>query len=234
MPSRLDDLKRFYAALDLLRDRVGGARTLSECNGRMPWPTRGVYFFFEPGEARSDSGTGGRVVRVGTHALTAKSKTTLWNRLSQHRGVAASNGGNHRGSIFRLYVGTAILKQAPDISCLTWANGNNAPPEIRKQEQHVEKRVSEHIGKMPFLWLEIDDPPGDTSLRAYVERNSIALLSNFQKPPLDAPSPTWLGRCCKSERVQESGLWNYQHVDKRYEDIFLDRLEKLIERGSGH
>ena len=77
----------------------------------MEWPARGVYFFFEDGEARSTSGTGPRVVRIGTHALTAKSSTTLWNRLAQHRGVVGTGGGNHRGSIFRLLVGEALLRR---------------------------------------------------------------------------------------------------------------------------
>jgi hypothetical protein len=35
----------------------------------MSWPRRGVYFFFENGEMRSETGTGPRVVRVGTHAM---------------------------------------------------------------------------------------------------------------------------------------------------------------------
>jgi hypothetical protein len=42
---------------------------------------------------------------------------------------------------------------------------------------------------------------GMESLRGYVERNSIALLSNYQKPPLDPASPVWLGQRCDRERV---------------------------------
>ncbi len=108
---RLSDLIRFYALLDSLEAKLGGKRTLAVCNGRMSWPTRGIYFFFEPGEERHDSGDGLRVVRVGTHALTAKSRTTLWNRLSQHKGVEKTGGGNHRGSIFRLILGSALKRQ---------------------------------------------------------------------------------------------------------------------------
>ena len=74
----------------------------------MDWPRRGVYFFFEPGESRSLSGTGSRIVRLGTHALANGSRSTLWQRLSQHRGNAKGDGGNHRGSIFRLLVGVAL------------------------------------------------------------------------------------------------------------------------------
>lgn len=67
---RRDDLIRFYALIDRLREQGGGARRLADCSGRMNWPRRGVYFFFEDGEMRSDTGAGPRVVRVGTHALT--------------------------------------------------------------------------------------------------------------------------------------------------------------------
>ena len=76
--SRRRDLARFYGLLDGLEARLGGMRTLADCDGRMSWPTRGVYFFFEDGEERSDSGSGLRGVRVGTHALMAKSRTRLW------------------------------------------------------------------------------------------------------------------------------------------------------------
>ena len=100
--SRLDDLVRFYAILDDVERKIGGRRVLSECTGKMDWPQRGVYFFMEEDEYRTHSGSGLRIVRVGTHALTGTSKTTLWKRLSQHKGQARSGGGNHRGSIFRL------------------------------------------------------------------------------------------------------------------------------------
>jgi hypothetical protein len=53
---RHDDLRRFYHLLGVLKKRIGGARTLSECNGRLSWPRRGVYFFMEYGEERNDSG----------------------------------------------------------------------------------------------------------------------------------------------------------------------------------
>ena len=81
---------------------------------------------------------------------------------------------------------------------------------------------------MPFLWLSIGDEAGPGSLRGYIERNSIALLSNYQEPAIDAPSQTWLGRRCSRERVRQSGLWNQNHVDETYQPAFLDRLEQLI------
>ena len=169
---------------------------LSQCDGRMGWPKRGIYFFRELGEGRSDTGSGPRIVRVGTHALKTGSKTELWTRLRQHGGQRKSGGGNHRGSIFRLLVGTALIDR-DNLQSSTWGKGSSAPREVRQVEQPLEQAVSKVIGAMPFLWLEIDDEPGPDSLRGYVERNAIALLSNYGKGPLDPPSGEWLGRFCE-------------------------------------
>jgi hypothetical protein len=72
------DTRRFYELLDALAAKHGGPRNLAVASGRMAWPHRGVYFFFEPGEARVGSGAGQRVVRVGTHALKAGAQSSLW------------------------------------------------------------------------------------------------------------------------------------------------------------
>ncbi|WP_198912144.1 hypothetical protein [Acetobacter sicerae] len=192
----------------------------------MSWPQRGVYFFQEQGEYRRDGGA--RIVRVGTHALTDTSRTKLWGRLSQHRGRASVAGGNHRGSIFRLLVGTAFLERR-GVQSATWGLGSNAPAYIRAQETDLEGEVSNIIGAMPLLWLDIDGSPDSRYLRGYVERNTIALLSNYGKEAIDPPSPQWLGHGCNRERVRSSGLWNNNHVDESYDPAFLDRLSELVD-----
>lgn len=224
---RIDDLRRFYDALAVLQQKAGGTRTLSSCDGRMKWPRRGVYFFSESSETRTDSGDGLRVVRVGTHALKSGSRTVLWNRLSQHRGSSGSRGGNHRGSIFRLIVGRSLIAQH-GYDHPKWGKGSNAPKNVRMSEVPLECEVSRVIGAMPFLCLSIDDNAGPTSTRGFVERNSIALLSNMGKEPLDAPSPEWLGHRCDRTRVRESGLWNNNHVDEAYDPRFLSIFEELV------
>lgn len=228
---RLKDLQRFYAILGGLRDSAKGARLLSECTGHMDWPVRGVYFFHENGESRSDTGSGLRVVRVGTHAHTRtrtdKSKrTTLWKRLYQHRGTAKIGSGHHRSSVFRELVGIAVMN-ANDFACPTWGVGKSAPADTRQrqQERSLEKQVGQTIGQIPFLYVAITDQPGPESRRGHIERNAIALLSNYKKLPLDAPSPDWLGHHCNREKVQQSGLWNQDYVDEDYDPEFLDELE---------
>jgi hypothetical protein len=194
-----------------------------------------MYFFFEDAERRIDSGVGPRVVRVGAHALTATSRTTLWNRLSQHRGVLRSGAGNHRGSVFRLLVGDALLRR-DGVHLDTWGVGdspataarerNVAPATIHEAELATEQTVSRVIGGMPFLWVGGEEPAGADTSRAIIERNAIALLSNFGKAPIDLASRAWLGLDSSHDRVRKSGLWNRNHVDEGYDSSFLDLLAR--------
>jgi hypothetical protein len=228
--SRINHLNSFYDLLGSLTNRLGGAKLLANCNGRMPWPRRGVYFFFEPGEIR-DGSARQRVVRVGSHALTPISKTTLWNRLSQHKGTAASGSGNHRGSVFRLLVGASLLARSKR-ECPTWGVGRTENRIVRETELEIEKEVSQFIGKMPFVCLEVDSSADDHAARGYVERNAIALLTNFQRPPLDAASSSWLGNFCPSAKVRLSGLWNQNHVEEEHDPAFLDDMARLVQKAA--
>src|SRR6185437_3239116 len=107
-----------------------GRERLAARGGGSSGPRRGGYFFMEDGETRSDTGGGPRIVRVGTHALKPGSSTKLWTRLSQHRGQVHSGGGNHRGSIFRLIVGTALEARDGHV-CDSWGVGSSASADIR-------------------------------------------------------------------------------------------------------
>src|SRR5437899_2500265 len=145
--------------------------------------------------------------------LKQGAELTLWTRLSQHRGPLSTRGGNHRGSIFRLIVGAALIRRhAYDHP--TWGDGNTAGREVRAAEQDLERKVSEVIAHMPLIWVSVEDEAGPDSLRGYIERNSIALLSNYRKISLDPPSQQWLGRHSDRERVRNAGLWNQNHVDE--------------------
>jgi hypothetical protein len=150
--SRQRHLDEFYRLLDQLAAGEDGPRRLKDCTGRDGWTRRGVYFFLEGGETRVD-GTS-RVVRVGTHALSTTSKTTMWGRLRQYRGrVGGRNpgGGNHRSSIFRRHVGTALIRRdgRPDGLLDSWAS-NQRHPQWAAFEDQLERAVSLHIGAMPF------------------------------------------------------------------------------------
>ena len=228
--SRLEHLRRFYDLLSALEEKSGRARRLCECSGGVSWPMRGVYFFHEPGEVRTESGTGPRIVRVGTHALKVVSRPTLWRRLKQHKGTVRSGGGNHRGSIFRLIVGAALISR-DGLECPTWGSRRGGVPrEVGAGEMELERAVSEEIGAMPFLWLAIEDDAGPDSRRGYIERNSIALLSNRGREAFDPPSSDWLGYHCNRKKIRISGLWNSNHVEKDYDPAFIDMLADLVDR----
>src|ERR1043166_7089750 len=221
------DLDYFYALLAHLEEQPGHGCTLADQTGNSAWPERGVYFFREPGELRSSQSGVSRVVRVGTHAVSTNSKSTLWGGLRAHRGGRAG-GGNHRGSIFRLHAGAAML--ARDWGDLpTWGIGSSATKEIRLGEVGHEQRVSGYLGAMSVLWLKVPDEPGPNSARAHIERNAIGLLSNGLSP-VDHPSNEWLGLYSPREEIRRSGLWNLNHVAHRCEAGFLDLLESLVMR----
>ena len=212
--TRLNDIKKLYRLLGELACKHP-PRLLSKCSGYDKWPSQGVYFFYECGEYRSGSGDGYRIVRVGTHALKTGSKKILWKRLYDHK------SGNKTSSSFRKLVGYALEKK-------------------KKDKKPLKQRVTETLGNMWVLCLRIEDEAGPNSLRGYIERNAIALLSNYCECPtgcqcpiayhfaIDLPSKSWLGYHCVRKKVRRSGLWNQKHVDDIYDSRFLDTLEDLI------
>jgi hypothetical protein len=227
--TRANDIDRFYSLLTELEGLVGGKQKLGECTGYMDWPDRGIYFFFAPDEYRGEQL---RLTRVGTHAVSSGSSTSLWDRLRTHRGAKRGTyegGGNHRGSVFRKRVGEAIIErddfheEYPE-----WGVGSSAGREQRLTELELERNVSDYIRNLPFLWVNVDDEPGPGSDRAYLEQNAIALISNYERETVD-PRENWLGQYSQSAKIRASGLWNVDHVDEKYDPAFLDVLQEHIE-----
>lgn len=231
MRSASDNLEWFYSLVARLADAPGQGRALHEVVGRSSLPKRGVYFFCEPGEFRGGKPSVRRVVRVGTHAVGAGSKSNLRGRLKQHLGTR-SGGGNHRGSIFRLHVGAALLGR-DGTRLATWGVGSSAPPAVRDSEvgraaeAAWEKRVSEYIGGMSVFWVDVPDEPGPHSERSLIERNTIALLSN-KFAPVDKASSGWLGRFSPRQEIRDSALWNLNYVADECDPSFLEKLELFV------
>lgn len=140
-------------------------------------------------------------------------------------------GGNHRGSIFRLHVGKALLAREkwPQTIRESWGVGSNASSAVRQREYLLECAVSRHIGAMSFLWLGVDDPPSTASDRGVIEAGAIALLSNIGQTAGDQPSTGWLGHNA-GPTISSSGLWNVNHVRDTYDPSFLDVLEHHTRR----
>ncbi|QDZ29564.1 hypothetical protein [Noviherbaspirillum sp. UKPF54] len=225
-------MDRFYRLLADLEKYPDQGGYLRDYTGRTPFPTRGVYFFREPGQYRSSHTDTLRIVRVGTHAVSANAKSKLWSRLRTHRGTR-SGGGNHRGSVFRLHVGAALLAY-DGFALPSWGNGKKMPAEVRASiaaralEAEWEQKVSAYIGAMSILWLNVPDAPGPTSMRARIEQNAIALLASHGES-LDATNPGWLGKYSPRLEIRQSGLWNLDYVEQPYDPDFLDDLEALVE-----
>jgi len=218
--------------LEKLEKKVGGKRVLGDPKPNLDLPKRGVYFFYSINDIRASSKQM-RVTRIGTHAISKDSKSSLWNRLSTHRGTLKGShpgGGNHRASVFRKIVGWSIIMRNNLSSDFpNWGIGNSAPSKIKVKEYELEKSVSNYIRKLPFLWIEIDDKPDKFSNRKVIERNSIALLSNFDKTAIDPRSNDWIGKYSPKVKIKISGLWNSDHVDEEYDPSFLDLLAKYID-----
>jgi hypothetical protein len=234
-----DDIYKLYELIEKLKatccERFHVTQwldiTLSNIGGRQPYWNecrKGLYLFFDNREKCADGNTP-RIVRIGTHGIKkAESKSTLWGRLKQHKGNEKNGRGNHRGSIFRLLVGEALINRDSN-GPVSWGIGSSAPNDTRQQEIEHEIKVSAYIKELPFLVIKIDNRDD----RKFLEDNLIALLSNINRrqsdPPCpDDPSRHWLGRHSCRPLVRSSGLWNNQGVQDTNDPNFLELLAKYI------
>lgn len=96
----------------------------------------------------------------------------------------------------------------------------------------MEERVSAYLARLLVTHVPVLDEPGPASLRGYVKRNAIAVLSTMGRK-VDVPSAKWLGRFSRATAVRRSGLWNVRHVGGEVEEGFLESLEELARAGLG-
>ncbi|MGM4929722.1 DUF6884 domain-containing protein [Tardiphaga sp. 619_E2_N8_5] len=194
-------------------------------------PTHGVYFFFDETETTRFSNIIPRLVRVGTHGVSAGSTATLRNRLRTHFGTRAGQG-NHRASVFRLHVGRAIIErenlqeQFPN-----WGKGQSANRDITDRESPLEMRVSQYIGNLRVLAIPVLDSAGKSSMRATIERQFIAMFTEHLCA-LEPADPNWLGRFSDKPSIREMGLWNIRDVGEQYDLKFLTFLEAYLSKNS--
>lgn len=221
--SRRKDLKRFYKLMNTLKKKTGGRRKLGDCDPTTDPKIGGVYFFFEKGERRTGSGKGKRVVRVG------KCQRYRHRISRQHKGPRDEMV---RGSVFRRWIHNALFLRDrkrvfagfPDITQMNLTGMLKALN--RGQQRRLAKATSEHMWPMDFLFV----PIRGEECRRYIEKNAIALLSEYNKKAIDPASKGWLGRHSASERIKRSGLWNNNHVANAYEPEFIDRLEEYADQ----
>lgn len=222
---RIDAVQVFYGIVEHM-NATSAILPLREAL-QNPLPDQGVYFFFDPTEETHFSTQLGRLVRVGTHAVSAGSRATLRDRLRAHLGT--SDGyGNHRSSVFRLHVGEAIIrrdglrKRFPQ-----WGNGQSSPVLVRERERPLEKKVSDVISKLYVASVKVADRAAKMSARSALERLTIALFTeNYQ--PVESPSPQWLGRHSAHDVISKTGLWNLREVGSKADFKVIETIRERL------
>jgi len=227
MALRIRDLRKLYNLIEDAR-HDGKIFKLGDLKS-YKLPMRGVYIFLDPAE-KNFTGYSPRIVRIGTHGVSKGSKSSLRNRLRNHLGVM-SGSGNHRGSIFRLHVGKAMLKFCGYKDQLnSWGVGQDAPSQVRADEDELERQVSEYLAQLEVFVIPIDDEPSKQSMRAYVETQLIALCSEGGVT-IDKPSEEWLGLKSPMGSIVSSGLWNLRDVGRRYDPKGLGSVDYISSIG---
>ncbi|EKS35140.1 hypothetical protein HMPREF9696_02412 [Afipia clevelandensis ATCC 49720] len=209
--------------------RQGVMAPLTEILKGNTLPEKGVYIFCDPSEDSNLHVTTPRIVRIGTHAVSSGSKSTLRSRLRTHAG-SADGRGSHRSSIFRLHIGQSLIaKNSWELKYPHWGKGSTASSEIRESERDLEQEVSSYMGQLLVTTLPLVDDSGPGSARAHVERALVALLTE-DMDFLEESSSAWLGRFSSRPQLQSSGIWNVQHVGATLDTKSVNLAINLLER----
>ena len=223
--NRQQNIDRFYSLLDKVIEKF--PKQTLDIMSKDRLPEKGVYFFFEQDELRNDSNIE-RVVRIGTHAAIKNSNATLYDRLYNHKG-SKDLSGNHRGSVFRKLIGESLINR-DTLDYPYWGDRTKKKDKLVKlSEKPLEKIVSSYLHTLTYTVLEIPGISSKDNDRAFIEENSIALLSNYQKTKIDQNSKKWLGLYSNNHKVIESGLWNSDCVERKNIDgKYFEKFEKYL------
>ena len=222
-------LEKTYAALEPLWAQPTSFLRFADAKGS-GWPSAGLYIFSDPHESRLFSKGAQKIIRIGTHGVSDGSASTLWQRLKAHKGDL-SGLGNHRTSIFRLHVGTALIAR-DRLDCPSWGTVTKPDTHQLTQEEKIERLVSQYIAELYVSVLPITDVPSKRSDRAYIEQNLIAIMSGYPAP-VECASDRWLGLHCANLAVRRSSLWNVNHTEESFDPGFLATLEFYVDVALG-
>ena len=215
--------KEFYDEVVIKNIENNKMHLLSQCNSKMIWPKRGVMFILDLNESSFIYPNSPRIVYVGTHADNCNRNSKIWNRIKKH--IGNNNGyGNHRISVLRSHIGKALINRYK-LNFPTWGVGNNAPVYVLEKEKELEKLVSDYIKKLAIIVIEVNDEPSKDSMRVYIKRNSIALLSKTYKY-FNNYSTEWLGLFSQNEEIRKSYLWNIDFTMEKHDENIVEVISK--------
>jgi len=182
-------------------------------------PRNGIYILFEVGE--TGHGTN-RIVRIGTHTGVNQ----LRSRLKQH-----FIQENKDRSIFRKNIGRAILNRNHDPFLKLW-DLDLTTHEARQmyknvidfsKQKHVEQQVTQYIqNNFRFVVFWVDEKEKRLDWESKII-STVSLCTECQ------PSSSWLGKFSPKEKIQQSGLWIVNELNKKpLSDSEYIELEKAI------
>ncbi|BAW30547.1 hypothetical protein SAMN02910340_00611 [Methanosarcina thermophila] len=184
----------------------------------------GIYILFEKGETAHNTD---RIVRIGTHT----GKNQLRSRLKQH-----FIKENKDRSIFRKNIGRALLNRDKDPFLDQWEldlTSRRAKEEysvlidVEKQKE-VEKNVSQYIqANFNFVVIEVEEK----EKRLELESKIISTISRCKEC---SPSPSWLGLFSPREKINTSGLWLVNELNKEpLSDEDMQLIKNLTANAAG-
>jgi len=236
---RPTELQQLYGELETLRERIDGPYYLSDVSAEGNWPSRGIYIFFDPKTDFSSPVRQWCISRIGTVGDCEGSSATIWERLRAHRGTKRGqyqNGGNSRGSVFRRHVGEALIRNnGLEDKYPHWGVPHRSLPDeidtqtLRESEHPLEKRVSEYIRSLPFLWVNVPGEPGPDCERAMLEKNLIGLVAHGRKTVPGLIRNGWLGRNAAEASITRTGLWNLDHTASLFDRNAVDDFERYVQ-----
>lgn len=183
-------------------------------------PDNGVYFFYEKGELNGhNSKNKPRIIRVGTHR-----EGNFKSRMKDHfifndskMDFNQNQSPPHDRSIFRTNLGRAILNKRNSEYLKIW-NTDFTTKKNREELSHLrniefEKEIETEVTKLlhedfSFKFLIAEGEEGRIGSKG-IESKLIGTLSHCEKC---TSSKNWLGNHSPVSKIQNSGLWLYQHL----------------------
>jgi len=183
-------------------------------------PRNGIYFLYEQGESWGHSGSGPRIVRVGTHK-----EGNFRSRISEHflpserrMDFDVTRPRPHDRSIFRKNIGRALLNRdqdpyleiwevdmTPSADRAAWRDRRDIDKEKRTEDEVT--RVLRERFSFRFVVLE------GQKKRIGTEGIESRLIGTLARCQICQPSPAWLGLHSPKPKIRQSGLWLEQHLD---------------------